>query len=87
MGTAPRCNLAPSLSGSPAAPEGLELLTDHRAKPAVPYGGTHRLIDVALSCCSRGLTDVWVSQQHNPASISDRLADGRPGGRLTAEEG
>lgn len=57
----------------------LELLTEHRAKPVVPYGGTHRLIDVALSCCSHaGLTDVWVSQQHNPASISDHLANGRP---------
>lgn len=57
----------------------LELLTEHRAKPAVPFGGTHRLIDVALSCCSHaGIADVWVSQQHNPASLSDHLSNGRP---------
>ena len=57
----------------------LDLLTDHRAKPAVPFGGTHRLVDVALSCCSHAaISDVWVSEQHNPASLSDHLANGRP---------
>lgn len=57
----------------------LELLTSHRAKPAVPYGGTHRLLDVALSCASHaGLSDVWVLQQHHPASLADHLANGRP---------
>jgi glucose-1-phosphate adenylyltransferase len=57
----------------------LELLTEHRAKPAVPFGGTHRLVDVALSCCSHaGISDVWLSEQHNPASLSDHLANGRP---------
>jgi glucose-1-phosphate adenylyltransferase len=57
----------------------LELLTEHRAKPAVPYGGTHRLVDVALSCCAHaGLSDVWVLQQHHPASLGDHLANGRP---------
>ncbi|CAA9217666.1 MAG: Glucose-1-phosphate adenylyltransferase [uncultured Acidimicrobiales bacterium] len=57
----------------------LDLLTEHRAKPAVPFGGTHRLVDVALSCCSHaGISDVWLSEQHNPASLSDHLANGRP---------
>ena len=57
----------------------LDLLTEQRAKPAVPFGGTHRLVDVALSCCSHaGIPDVWVSEQHNPASLADHLANGRP---------
>jgi dTDP-glucose pyrophosphorylase len=57
----------------------LELLTDHRAKPAVPYGGTHRLVDVSLSCCAHaGLSDVWVLQQQHPASLSSHIANGRP---------
>ena len=57
----------------------LEHLTSHRAKPAVPYGGTHRLVDVALSCCAHGgIADVWVLQQHHPASLADHLANGRP---------
>ena len=29
----------------------LELLTRDRAKPAVPFAGTHRLIDFPLSNC------------------------------------
>jgi glucose-1-phosphate adenylyltransferase len=71
----------------------LELLTRERAKPAVPYGGTHRLIDFPLSNChNAGLADVWISQQFNPISLSDHLANGRPwdldrtiGGLLTLQ--
>lgn len=57
----------------------LELLTDHRAKPAVPYGGSYRLIDVPLSnALHSGLSDVWVVQQFHPVSLEDHLANGRP---------
>ena len=57
----------------------LELLTRDRAKPAVPFAGTHRLIDFPLSNChNAGLSDVWVAQQFNPVSLSDHLANGRP---------
>lgn len=57
----------------------LELLTAQRAKPAVPYAGTHRLIDFPLSnALHSGVSDVWVSQQFNPVSLTDHLANGRP---------
>ena len=57
----------------------LELLTRERAKPAVPFAGTHRLIDFPLSNAhNAGLHDVWVIQQFNPISLSDHLANGRP---------
>src|SRR4051794_26831313 len=57
----------------------LELLTRTRAKPAVPFAGTHRLIDFPLSNVhNAGLSDVWVAQQFNPISLSDHLANGRP---------
>jgi len=57
----------------------LELLTHDRAKPAVSFAGSHRLIDFPLSnCLNSGLSDVWVVQQFNPMSLSDHLANGRP---------
>jgi glucose-1-phosphate adenylyltransferase len=57
----------------------LELLTRERAKPAVSFAGTHRLIDFPLSnCANAGLSDVWVAQAFNPISLSDHLANGRP---------
>ncbi len=57
----------------------LELLTRERAKPAVPFAGSHRLIDFPLSNChNSGLSDVWVAQQFNPISLSDHLSNGRP---------
>jgi glucose-1-phosphate adenylyltransferase len=57
----------------------LELLTHERAKPAVSFAGTHRLIDFPLSnCLNSRLPDVWVVQQFNPISLSDHLANGRP---------
>ncbi len=57
----------------------LELLTRDRAKPAVPYAGHYRLVDVPLSnCLHSGLSDVWVIQQSNPVSLGDHLRNGRP---------
>jgi glucose-1-phosphate adenylyltransferase len=56
----------------------LELLTDARAKPAVPYGGRYRLVDVPLSnALHAGLEHVWVVEQHHPVSLSDHLSGGR----------
>jgi glucose-1-phosphate adenylyltransferase len=57
----------------------LELLTKHRAKPAVPFAGVYRLIDFPLSNCQHSaIADVWVSVQFHPTSLSDHLANGRP---------
>src|SRR4051794_29990941 len=57
----------------------LELLTEHRAKPAVPFAGVYRLIDFPLSNCQHAqIADVWVSVQFHPASLSEHLANGRP---------
>src|ERR671913_1301777 len=57
----------------------LELLTERRAKPALPYAGVYRLIDFPLSnCVHSGIEDVWVLQQYQLHSLNDELANGRP---------
>ncbi len=56
----------------------LELLTHTRAKPALPYAGHYKLVDVVLTNCHHsGLSDVWLTQQTNPVSLSDHLNGGR----------
>jgi glucose-1-phosphate adenylyltransferase len=57
----------------------MDVLTRERAKPALPYGGVHRLIDFALSgLVHADLTDVWVSLEYQVTSIDDYLSGGRP---------
>jgi glucose-1-phosphate adenylyltransferase len=54
-------------------------LTERRAKPAVPFAGMFRLIDVALSNVAHsGISDVWVVEQYEPHALNDHLANGRP---------
>lgn len=57
----------------------LETLTESRAKPALRFGGSHRLIDFPLSnAANSGITDVWVIEQFEPESVTAHLAGGRP---------
>ncbi|MHA7240296.1 glucose-1-phosphate adenylyltransferase family protein [Arthrobacter sp. TMS1-12-1] len=57
----------------------LGALTDHRAKPVMPVGGTFRLIDIPLSNLHHsGISDVWVMEQYQPKTINDHLRNGRP---------
>ena len=57
----------------------LKPLTDGRAKPVVPFGGSYRLIDFALTnCLHSDLRDVWVVEQYEPHGLNDHLANGRP---------
>lgn len=57
----------------------LDVLTDERAKPAMPYAGVYRLVDFPLSnCMHSGISDVWILQQYQPHSLNDHLSNGRP---------
>lgn len=57
----------------------MDVLTRERAKPALPFGGVHRLIDFALSALVHAdLADVWVSLEYQVTSIDDYLSGGRP---------
>src|SRR6266705_4407935 len=47
--------------------ERLSLLSQKRAKPAVPFAGKYRIIDFALSnCVNSGIADVAVLTQYRP---------------------
>lgn len=57
----------------------MDVLTRERAKPALPFAGSHRLIDFALaSLASCDIPDVWVGVQYQAGSLDPHLAGGRP---------
>lgn len=58
----------------------MDVLTRERAKPALPWGGTHQLIDFALSnLANSGIADVWVSVQYLAGTLDEHLQSGRRG--------
>ncbi len=59
--------------------ERLSLLSQKRAKPAVPFAGKYRIIDFALSnCVNSGITDIAVLTQYRPHSLHDHIGIGKP---------
>ena len=52
-------------------------LTEHRAKPGVPFGGKYRIIDFTLSnCYHSGLRKILVLTQYKSQSLQKHLRDG-----------
>jgi glucose-1-phosphate adenylyltransferase len=57
----------------------LGILTENKAKPVMPFGGSYRLIDFALSnCVNSQISDVWVIEQYELHSLNEHLSNGRP---------
>ena len=55
------------------------LLSERRAKPAVPFGGKYRIIDFTLSnCVNSGIYDIGVLTQYRPTSLNQHVGIGRP---------
>ncbi|HVE65883.1 MAG TPA: glucose-1-phosphate adenylyltransferase [Thermoanaerobaculia bacterium] len=57
----------------------LGVLTDRRAKPAVPFAGKYRIIDFTLSnCVNSGVFDLMILTQYRPHSLIEHIGAGRP---------
>ncbi|HET8604589.1 MAG TPA: sugar phosphate nucleotidyltransferase [Marmoricola sp.] len=57
----------------------MDVLTLERAKPALPFGGSYKLIDFPLSnLVNSGLEDVWLSVQYQASALEDQVINGRP---------
>jgi glucose-1-phosphate adenylyltransferase len=55
------------------------LLSERRAKPAVPFAGKYRIIDFTLSnCVNSGIYDIGVLTQYRPTSLHQHVGIGRP---------
>ncbi|MCW5853693.1 MAG: glucose-1-phosphate adenylyltransferase [Anaerolineae bacterium] len=57
----------------------LSILSEKRAKPAVPFAGKYRIIDFVLSnCVNSDIYNVAVLTQYRPHSLNQHLGNGRP---------
>jgi glucose-1-phosphate adenylyltransferase len=57
----------------------LSILSQKRAKPAVPFAGKYRIIDYTLSnCVNSGIYHVGIATQYRPRSLHDHIRAGRP---------
>lgn len=57
----------------------LDILSEERVKPSVPFAGKFRIIDFALSNCSNSkIYDVALLTQYLPLSLNEHIGSGRP---------
>jgi glucose-1-phosphate adenylyltransferase len=56
----------------------LSILSQKRAKPAVPFGGKYRIIDFTLSnCVNSGIDDIGILTQYRPMSLNEHIGSGK----------
>ena len=57
----------------------LDILSENRVKPSVPFAGKFRIIDFTLSNCSNsGIYDVALLTQYLPFSLNEHIGSGKP---------
>jgi glucose-1-phosphate adenylyltransferase len=57
----------------------LDILTEKRVKPAVPFAGKFRIIDFTLSnCTNSGIYDIAILTQYLPLSLNEHIGGGKP---------
>jgi len=57
----------------------LTVLSEHRAKPSVPFAGKYRIIDFTISnCVNSQIFDIAVLTQYRPHSLNEHIGIGKP---------
>lgn len=57
----------------------LDILSEKRVKPAVPFAGKYRIIDFSLSnCANSGIYDIGILTQYLPFSLNEHIGSGKP---------
>lgn len=57
----------------------IDILSQKRVKPSVPFGGKYRIIDFTLSNCSNsGIYDIGIMTQYLPLSLNEHIGNGQP---------
>lgn len=57
----------------------LDLLSQKRSKPAVPFAGKYRIIDFTLTnCTSSGIFNIGILTQYLPFSLNEHIGSGKP---------
>lgn len=57
----------------------LDILSEDRVKPSVPFAGKYRIIDFTLSNCSNsGIYNIAILTQYLPFSLNDHIGSGKP---------
>jgi glucose-1-phosphate adenylyltransferase len=57
----------------------LDILSENRVKPSVPFAGKYRIIDFTLSnCANSNIYDIAILTQYLPFSLNDHIGSGKP---------
>lgn len=57
----------------------LDLLSENRVKPAVPFAGKFRIVDFTLSnCTNSGIDNICILTQYLPLSLNEHIGVGKP---------